>query len=106
MLPLRDDAPTRNVPWATYALLVVNIVVFLFLQPAGYQNDDGSIQSSSKANEFAYKWAAVPCELAERETLRDGAECSGEQESGAALPANKNILASLVTHMFLHGNLL
>jgi membrane associated rhomboid family serine protease len=106
MLPLRDDAPTRNVPWATYALLVVNIVVFLFLQPAGYQNSDISDRSADEVNEFAYRWAAVPCELAERESLADGADCTGERESDAILPEGKNVLATLVTHMFLHGNLL
>jgi membrane associated rhomboid family serine protease len=106
MLPLRDDAPTRNIPWATYALLFINIVVFLFLQPPGYQNGDLSEQSSRADNEFAYKWAAVPCELAERETLADGADCSGERESDPALPEDKNILATVITHMFLHGNLL
>ena len=30
-LPIRDDAPTRRIPWVTYTLIVVNVVVFLFL---------------------------------------------------------------------------
>jgi len=106
MLPLRDDAPTRNVPWATYALLVINIVVFLFLQPAGYQNSDVADRSADEVNEFAFRWAAVPCEFAERQSLADGAECTGEQEADPILPEDKNIWATAITHMFLHGNLL
>jgi membrane associated rhomboid family serine protease len=107
MYPLRDDAPSTRVPWATFALLALNIVVFLFLQPAGFQS--GGPESSPavvrEIDEFAYEWAAVPCELAERKSLPDGADCSGERESDPALPDDKNVWASLVTHMFLHGNL-
>jgi membrane associated rhomboid family serine protease len=107
MLPLRDDAPSTRVPWATFALIAVNVVVFLFLQPAGYQS--GGPESSPavvrEVDRFAYEWAAIPCELAERRSLSDGADCSGERESDPALPEHKNVWPSLIAHMFLHGNL-
>jgi membrane associated rhomboid family serine protease len=105
MFPLRDDAPTRNIPWATYALLVINIVVFLFLEPAGFQSSDVARQTGREATEFTYKWAAVPCEFAQRKSLSDGAKCSGQHEANPQLPPKKNIWPTLITHMFLHGSL-
>ena len=69
-LPLRDDRPTRRVPWATIALIVVNVVVFLFVQPPGFQSPpqryDASPAAIARSNEravFAYRWGAVPCEI-------------------------------------------
>ena len=53
-LPLRDDQRTRVTPWITLALIAVNVAVFLFVQPAGFQGDrspEGSQQQFWTAQE-------------------------------------------------------
>ncbi|CAN5630739.1 rhomboid family intramembrane serine protease [soil metagenome] len=109
-LPLRDDRPARRTPWVNYGLLLANIVVFLFVQPAAFQGggldedlfDDGAQQ----AVEFVYRWGVVPCEVQEQESLADGADCGGDALFGAPDPEDKSVPASLFTHLFLHAGLL
>lgn len=107
-LPLRDDRQTRRTPWATYGLLVANVVVFLFLQPAWFQGGQQSSFSNPRgrveAERFIYKWGAVPCEVRHLESLADGPSCDEDQPSAALVPT-KSVLASLFTHMFLHASL-
>ncbi len=106
-LPLRDDRRTRRTPWATYGLILINVVVFLFLQPAWFQ---GAQQSSYgrrggrvQAERFIYKWGAVPCEVSHLKALAEDPSCDNDQPSPALVPA-KSVLASLLTHMFLHAS--
>jgi len=108
-LPLRDDAPTRRVPWVTLALIAVNIVVFLFLEPAALQGGATTGDASSAeydVNAFAYRWGAVPCEIRHRKPLSEGIDCPGESEPGRPAVRGKVVLLSLLTAMFIHGSLL
>jgi len=53
MIPIRDDNPTRTVPWATIALIAANVAVFVYtltLPPAQLQ----SVWTS---------WSIVPARL-------------------------------------------
>lgn len=109
-LPIRDDAPTRRVPWMTYALLLTNVVVFLFLQPAPFQGGgsmDGIDEFENReALSFIYEWGAVPCELEEGEPVGDpDVSCETEPLEGATLPEDKVVYLSLLTSLFLHGGL-
>jgi membrane associated rhomboid family serine protease len=36
MIPIRDDNPQINIPWATYGLIAANAIAWLLLQGAGY----------------------------------------------------------------------
>jgi membrane associated rhomboid family serine protease len=80
MFPLKDDNPTTIVPIVTWALIAVNIAVFLYqvsLDPKALQL-------------FAYQYGAVP------------ALVTGEK----SLPANLAVIppsVSIFTSMFLHG---
>lgn len=50
MIPIRDDNPTRRVPWVTIAFIALNIAVFAYelsLEPAGLEA-------------FWLRWAFVP----------------------------------------------
>ena len=108
-LPLRDDAPTRRVPWMTFLLLGVNVLVFLFLQPADLQRvvEDGSRDGQQvELNAYFYRWGAVPCEIQHLEPLGRGITCDGEREAGAPVDEDKVVLVSLLTCMFIHGSLL
>ncbi len=109
-VPLRDDLPTRRFPWFTLTLIVVNVVIFLFVQPSAFQNppnqDTYSIaeeQRTSDAEDFAYRWGAVPCELLSGQALADQPnDCNRVPTS--TLPADKSIYLALFTAMFLHGS--
>lgn len=86
MVPLRDDNPTQITPYVTYALIAVNILVFLYeltLMAAGER----------QLNAFFQAAAIIPCEL------------SGTCHSATL---NKPIpeLLTLVTSQFLHGGFL
>lgn len=116
-LPLRDDAPTRRTPWVTWGLILANIVIFLFLQPAFFQtgaaNSDHptstDIEGFRKANEFLFRWGAVPCEIEHDKPLAriaDGSRCdAAPARVDAVLPRDKQVWLALLTSMFLHGSL-
>jgi len=110
-LPLRDDVATRRFPWITVALITVNVVVFLFVQPASFQappnGSDHSVGASHRraaGDEFAYRWGAVPCELESGEAIVDRPEQCAGHVSTNNLPATKSVYLALVTSMFLHGS--
>ena len=42
MLPLRDDIPSRGIPFVTIALIAVNVVVFLYEQSLQVSGDTES----------------------------------------------------------------
>ncbi|WP_371226472.1 rhomboid family intramembrane serine protease [Roseovarius sp. 2305UL8-3] len=52
MLPIRDHNPSGRTPYVTYALMAINIVVFLSY--VSMFNDPRAI------NQFFYEWAMVP----------------------------------------------
>lgn len=73
MFPIRDHNPSRNTPYVTYALLLINIVVFLAYYPA--------LSADARAlGGFWDNWAIVPAEIV-----------AGDD------------LITLITGMFLHG---
>ncbi len=82
MVPLRDDNPTQIVPYVTYALIAVNILVFLY-----------ELSLGPALESFFRVWAVVPREL----TL----SWSGEL---APQPFPESI--TLITSQFLHGGFL
>ena len=98
MIPIRDINPTIIRPVLTIAIIAVNIFVFFSIQP---HNDPAEEQ------DFAYKYAAIPCELTTNESL-SLAEINTNQcfEGGEELFADKLVLFSVIASMFLHGDLL
>jgi rhomboid family protein len=74
VLPLRDNVPTRHRPWVTYALIVVNVLVWVLYQVPDL---DGSVR------ELAYH----PCEV------NDSCPVVGQ-----------DWLVTAFTSMFLHGD--
>ncbi|MFN8017841.1 MAG: rhomboid family intramembrane serine protease [Acidimicrobiales bacterium] len=109
-LPLRDDERDRNVPWATIALIAINVIVFLFVQPAGFQFErapegtQGQYWTSAERDEFSYRWGTVACEVVSGRPLSaDPAQCKGDEPRFP--PEGKVVLLALVTCMFLHGSI-
>jgi membrane associated rhomboid family serine protease len=111
-LPLRDDVPVRRTAWVTIALIAVNVVVFLFLQPSAFQNPPDEppptfheLQRRAEGIEFSYRWGAVPCEIESGTQVADAPGRCDER-----VPVNtdehKAVYLALLTCMFLHGSVL
>ena len=100
MFPLRDLNPTRTRPAVTIALITVNVVIWLLWQPRG---------NSFEELEFLLANAAVACELTTGEPLTFNEFNRGICVDGASGPQifpRKQVYASAVVSMFLHGGLL
>jgi membrane associated rhomboid family serine protease len=82
VVPLRDDNPTRIVPVVTYAILVINIVVFVY-----------ELSLGPNLEAFFRVWAVIPRELS--------AYFLGEP-TGLPFPA----WITLITSQFLHAGFL
>jgi len=91
VFPLRDENPTTLVPFVTVAIIVVNVLVWLFIQDAGLGT--GFVKSLCA-------YGAIPGEITG--VIRDGTFVPlGTQYAcriGGGLGG-----ASLLTSMFLHG---
>ena len=81
MIPLHDDNPTSSTPIVVYALIAINVVVFLHQMTLG-----------SGLDGFFQLYAVVPQELS---------------ASFEGIPTNQPVpeLATLITSQFLHGGL-
>jgi len=98
MLPIRDINPTTIRPLLTGIIVAVNVAVFLFVQP----------QPGPEFDEFAYRNAAIACELTTGEPLssleiRTGA-CTDVPGSEVVFP-EKSLPASVLFSMFFHAGL-
>jgi len=107
MFPLADRNPTSRVPWVTIALIVLNVVIFLFVQRP---YDRGLSEA-----EFSYQHAAIPCEVttgrpltADEITLTvrgDDEACQRVTDADQERPVfpRKAVFLAVVYSMFLHG---
>jgi membrane associated rhomboid family serine protease len=100
LFPIGDDNRDRRIiPFINYILIIINILVFVFLQDLGY-ND-----------RFTYSFSAVPAEILSGEDIITGDKIyedpltgdrfriSGLQESP------EPVYLTLLTSMFMHGSL-
>jgi membrane associated rhomboid family serine protease len=97
LFPIRDVNPTRIRPIVTWALIALNVFVYFGLQPS----DD------LEATEFAYRHAAIACEITTGDPL-DWREVNGpciERELGDAPFPGKNVWFSALASIFLHGGI-
>ena len=122
MIPLRDDNPTRRMPVVTLVLIVINVGVYVGLQPQHGEQAQvrtGEIRARVPADlAFNLENAAVPCEVVEGRPLTveeidatfnrgDEEACTGtEGDDDVALFPGKNVLLAVLASMFLHGGLL
>jgi len=78
MIPIKDDMPTVRPPVLTIALIVINVLVFVYEMALGSQVDH-----------FIVKYGAVPYELTHLTELTPG--------------LSSPIVLTVFTSMFLHG---
>jgi len=81
VIPLRDDVPSRSVPLVTIALIVLNVVVYLYEVSLGVGGDGA-------AKAFIFEFGAMPCRLT-------GA-CAGLDDFPSPL-------VTVFTSMFMHS---
>ena len=67
VFPVSDDNTGRIVPYVTYALIVLNVLVFVF-------------QRDGDQRAFTYAWATVPRRFAPAETSRGGGSRIGHEQ--------------------------
>ena len=122
VIPLHDDNPTRRRAVVTIALVLVNIAVYVLLQPHGSTKAVVSLPTQQGASlfrvpeeAFLFGRAAIPCELvhhrplreAELEALSSGeASACGVRAEGAARARvfpGKSVWLAALSSMFLHG---
>ena len=116
MLPLRDENPTTRRPFLTWALVAACIAAYFLWQPSlnGDDLDD---------TEFAYEYAAVPCEVVQGDPLtvdelratfgdpqrgipQDDEACDVGSPRSPEVFADKSVWLAVLTSMFLHGGLM
>jgi membrane associated rhomboid family serine protease len=81
VIPLRDDVPSRSVPLVTIALIVLNVLVYLYEVSLGVGGDGA-------AKAFILEFGAMPCRLT-------GA-CAGLDDFPSPL-------VTVFTSMFMHS---
>jgi membrane associated rhomboid family serine protease len=97
VFPIFDDNTGRvRTPYVTYALIVLNVLVFVFLQGLG-------------TNErFTYAFSTVPQEIRTGDDIagRVPVELGGEKGSIPLQRTPGSVYFTLLTSMFMHGSLM
>jgi membrane associated rhomboid family serine protease len=97
VFPIGDDNTGRvRTPYVTYALILLNVFVFVFLQGLG-------------TNErFTYAFSTVPQEIRTGEDVaRDVAIQAGNEQGTIPLqPTPGSVYLTLLVSMFMHGSLM
>jgi membrane associated rhomboid family serine protease len=101
VLPLYDDNTDRvSTPFVNYALIAVNVLVFVFLQRLG-ENEP-----------FTYAFSTVPREIVTGEDVVTADQVFREPRTGQTLvqpglqPTPLSPYLTLLTSMFMHGSLM
>jgi membrane associated rhomboid family serine protease len=87
MLPLKDDIPTRTVPFVTVGLIAANALAFFYQMSLGLTDDPAALRA---AQQFVFEFGLIPCRL------------TGSCSVAGEFP---HPVVTLFTSMFLHGGL-
>jgi membrane associated rhomboid family serine protease len=108
VFPLKDNIPTERVPLVTIALIAINCIVYLFLQPkSGIDFSGNSLNQTSLAH-----YSAIPYEFTHYGKHCDfdpgvsQVVCQGQAGTVGAPASQEPTWLTLFTAMFSHGGLL
>ena len=97
VMPLRDRLATRRTPWVNRLLLLINIAVFVLLEP-------WAAPDSCTQEEFFLNHAAIPREITQAEPLDEREVAAATNpECGLEPNPNKSVWFSILSAMFLHA---
>ena len=120
VIPVHDVLPVRRTPWVTYALIAINVVVFL-LTPASRTTGVQSTQLQTLCRQEAFydRYGAIPHELITDRPLREvptggevgtaqGPACLVSRPSYHKIPPLSVLYAMFIHAGWLHllGNML
>jgi len=97
VFPIRDDNTGRTrTPYVTYALIALNVFVFVFFQGLG-AND-----------RFTYAFSTIPQEIRTGKDVAGNVpvELGGERGTIPLQPTPVAVYLTLITAMFMHGGLM
>ena len=97
MFPIRDDNTGRvSTPYVTYALIALNVVVFVFLQGMGTNE------------KFTYAFSTIPQEIRTGNDVARNVtiELGDERATIPIQPTPVSVYFTLLTSMFMHGSLM
>ncbi|MFF7334878.1 rhomboid family intramembrane serine protease [Streptomyces sp. NPDC090306] len=111
VIPVHDVNPTRRTPWVTYALIGINVLVFLYTPGlAGSVAGDSAASQLCHLHAFLDQYAAVPKELIHHQLpqlVPTGTVGSTGAQGTTCVVAppdyDKSPALSVLTAMFLHG---
>ncbi|MFF8973015.1 rhomboid family intramembrane serine protease [Streptomyces sp. NPDC014995] len=106
VIPVHDVNPARRTPVVTYALIAVNVFVFLFMPGlSGSVAGDSTLAQTCHLHAFLEHYAAVPRELIHDQLPR--LVPTGEVRAGGCALGppgyDKSPALSVLSAMFLHG---
>ena len=100
MMPIGDDnSDMRTVPYVTYILMAINVIVFVLFQGLG-ANDN-----------FTLAWSTVPQEIVSGQDIATEARTVTDEASGQRYrvpglqPTPISVYLTLLTSMFMHGSI-
>jgi membrane associated rhomboid family serine protease len=108
VIPVHDVNPVRRTPWVTYALIAINVIVFL-LTPASRTVANASPGQVCQQEAFFDRYSAIPEELVHEKQLptvatgRVGATPQGLVCVRGRPGYHKVPALSVLYSMFLHG---
>jgi membrane associated rhomboid family serine protease len=103
LIPLKDNIPTRTFPYLTVGIIVINVIVYFFVQHAGITH--GPSDSS------VVKWGLIPYELTHPgkhcDLIAGGqVACEGQPGVSGTAASQPATWITFFTSMFMHGGLL
>jgi membrane associated rhomboid family serine protease len=121
VLPIRDENPTKHLPFVTLAIIALNVAAFLLWQPTlGGEGPSAERFGLAETDIFFFCEAEIPWEVSHQEDLADGGEDArreiqsqlgaGEGEAGQFQDflgqecGEKSWWVSIFQAMFLHGS--
>jgi membrane associated rhomboid family serine protease len=100
LIPIGDDNSDRHLtPFVNYMLIIVNIVVFVFLQGLG-----GDIP-------FTFAYSTIPAEILSGNDIVTNAQIVRDPYTGQSVempglqPTPGSVYLTLITSMFMHGGI-
>tara|TARA_X000000368_G_C23040662_1_gene716717 strand:- start:1015 stop:1722 length:708 start_codon:yes stop_codon:yes gene_type:complete len=98
VIPISDINPAKNIPVISRLFIIFSSLIFIFFQP----KNNGALFN------FFYKYAAIPCELANNLPLAANQFYNNNCNLNPDLLIfpDKNILLSIFISLFLHANFL